>query len=192
MAAISSRVRQFTEKPNRETAARMVSSGLYTWNSGMFVWQVKRILDEFKRQMPDLYEYLMEIQAAIGTDGYMNVLSKIWPGVPKQTIDYGIMEGAENVVVIPVEMGWSDIGSWSSLAELIPADENGNIIQADHEGLDTQGSIIIGKSRLIATIGLKDLIIIDTEDALLICSKGQEQDVKLLVEKLKQKGREEL
>ena len=186
------RVRQFTEKPNRETAARMVSSGLYTWNSGMFVWQVKRILEEFERQMPEFYARLMAVDAAIGTKAYSQVLEEIWPEIPKQTIDYGIMEGAADVVVIPVEMGWSDIGSWSSLSGVLPTDADGNIIDADHEGLDTHNTIIFGHSRLISTIGVKDLVIVDTDDALLICAKDHEQQVKDLVEKLKRSGRQEL
>ncbi len=149
------RVRAFTEKPNRETAARMVSSGIYSWNSGMFVWQVNRILEEFNRQMPDFYEKLMQVEAVLGTPEYGQVLGRVWPEIAKETIDYGVMEKAENVAVIPVEMGWTDVGSWNNLVGLRPADEQDNSIEGEHIGLDTRSTLIIGDKRLIATIGIK-------------------------------------
>jgi len=186
------RIRAFTEKPNRDTAARMVSSGLYSWNSGMFIWQVKRILEEFRRQMPEFYELLMEVDAALGTGKYAKVLKRVWSQLNKQTIDYGIMEGAQNSVVIPVEMGWTDVGSWGSLYGIFDPDEQGNIISGAHAGIDTTGSVVFGNKRLIATVGVKDLVIVDTEDALLICAKGQEQRVKEIVEILKAEGKDEL
>jgi mannose-1-phosphate guanylyltransferase len=182
-------VRQFTEKPARETAARMVSSGIYAWNSGMFIWQVKRILEELYRQMPEFYEQLMEVDQAIATQSYEEVIGRVWPKVARQTIDYGVMEGAERVVVIPVEMGWTDVGSWSSLFGLLPEDEEGNIIEGPFEGIDVQNNLVIGDKRLIAAIGVKDLVIVDTEDALLVCSRGQEQQVKEMVERLRKNGR---
>jgi mannose-1-phosphate guanylyltransferase len=177
------RVRAFTEKPNRDTAARMVSSGLYSWNSGMFIWQVKRILEEFRRQMPEFYELLMKVDAALGTRNYAKVLEQVWSQLNKQTIDYGVMEGALNSVVIPVEMGWTDVGSWSSLEAILDPDEQGNIVAGAHTGIDTTSSVVFGNKRLIATVGVKDLVIVDTEDAL---------RVKELVEKLKAEGRDEL
>ena len=173
------RLRAFTEKPDRETADRMVSSGLYSWNSGMFIWKVKRILEEFSIQMPEFYDMLMRIDETIGTKNYNHVLTKTWFQIPKQTIDYGIMEGARNAAVIPVEMGWTDVGSWSNLIDLIPSDQLGNSIRGDHIGINSENSLIIGGKRLIATIGIKEMVIVDTEDALLICSRDQEQNVKV-------------
>ena len=186
------RVRQFTEKPNRETAVRMVSSGLYSWNSGMFIWKVNRILEELHLQMPEFYEHLMQIDADLGLPAYPNTLAENWQKVEYQTIDYGIMERARDVVVVPVKMGWTDVGSWGSLIELLDPDSQGNIVRGQHLGVDTHSSLILGDKRLIATIGINDLVIIDTEDALLVCARSQEQHVKDLVEKLKQQGREEL
>jgi len=186
------RVRAFTEKPNRETAARMVSSGIYSWNSGMFIWQVSRILDEFHRQMPEFYEKLMLVDQVLGTPDYERVISRVWPQIAKETIDYGVMEKAQNVTVIPVEMGWTDVGSWNSLVGLLPADEQGNSIEGEHITLDTRSTLIFGDKRLIATIGVKDLVIVDTEDALLICARGQEQQVKDIVDQLKASGRNDL
>ncbi len=158
----------------------------------MFIWKVKRILEEFSIQMPEFYDMLMRIYETIGTTSYDHVLKLTWPQIPKQTIDYGIMEGAREAAVIPVEMGWTDVGSWSSLIDLLPSDNLGNSIKGDHIGINSENSLIIGGKRLIATIGINDLVIVDTEDALLICSRDQEQKVKNLVEMLKIQGRSDL
>ena len=184
-------VKQFTEKPDRETANRMVADGRYSWNSGMFIWRVDRILEEFRRQMPDLYSQLTTIEAAVGTAGYEGTLADVWPQVRKETIDYGVMEGAADVVVIPADIGWSDVGSWASLAELLPSDEDENVIRGPHIGIDTQRTMVIGGRRLIATVGVEDLIIVDTEDALLVCSRGREQGVREIVRQLEGEGRHE-
>ncbi len=185
-------VNRFVEKPDLENAIRMFQSGQYSWNSGMFIWQVQRILEEFERQMPAFFTQLMEIGKSFGTPDYLTTIQRIWPQVAKQTIDYGVMEGARDVAVIPVEMGWSDIGSWSSLIGLLPADEQGNSVVGPHLGIDTQRTLVFGEKRLIATIGVHDLVIVDTEDALLVCSKTEEQRVKELVEHLKAIGRNDL
>jgi len=182
------RAERFTEKPSPETAFHMVESGEYSWNSGMFLWRVDRILDEFQRQMPEFYVQLAEIEAALGTPGCEATLGRVWPQVAKQTIDYGVMEGAQDVAVIPVDIGWSDVGSWSSLLGLLPADEEGNIIVGPHVGIDTRDTLIFGRGgdgkRLIATIGLAGMVIVDTEDALLVCSREREQEVRALVRQL--------
>ncbi len=185
-------VRRFTEKPNRETAVRMVAGGIYSWNSGMFIWQVKRILAEFERQMPEFYARLMAVNDALGTPNYDAVLQGVWPRIAKQTIDYGVMEEAQDVAVIPVEMGWSDIGSWGSLVELLGRDAQGNILRGDHLAIDTHDTMVIGNDRLIATVGVRDLVVVDSGDALLVCHKDHEQRVRELVELLRQQGREEL
>lgn len=183
------RVRAFSEKPNRDTANRMVMSGLYSWNSGMFIWKIEQIAEEFQRQMPEFYRQLLEVEASIGTDHYQQTLSNIWPRVAQQTIDYGVMEGAQNVAVIPVEMGWTDVGSWGSLEGLLPQDDQGNSFVGEHIGIESRNLIVIGGTRLIATIGVEDLIVVDTDDALLVCSRAYEQQVRDLVEKLKQTNR---
>lgn len=182
------RARRFTEKPGPETALRMVESGEYTWNSGMFIWRVERIMEEFKRQMPEFYAQLTAVEATLGTGGYEPTLNRVWPQVSKQTIDYGVMEKAENVAVIPVDIGWSDVGSWTSLQELLPADAEGNVVVGAHVGVETRDTLVFGGRRLVATIGLSGLVIVDTEDALLICPKDREQDVRELVRRLEQEG----
>lgn len=183
------RVDRFTEKPDSETARRMVADGTCAWNSGMFIWRVNDILAEFERQMPQFYAQLIEIDAALGTPAYDAVLDRVWPEVTEQTIDYGIMEGAEDVAVVPADIAWSDVGSWASLSELMPADEDGNVLVGLHVGLDTSDTLVYGEKRLIATIGLKGLVIVDTADALLVCPRGREQEVRDIVRRLECEGR---
>jgi len=186
------RALRFTEKPSPETAFQMVESGLYTWNSGMFIWRVDRIVEEFARQMPDLYDVLMQIDAVLGTPAYEPTLRRLWPELVPQSIDYGVMEGARDVVVIPVDIGWSDVGNWSSMREILPADADGNVVVGEHVGLDTRNTIVFGGRRLIATIGLEDMIIVDTDDALLICPLDREQDVREMVRQLREMGRKDV
>jgi mannose-1-phosphate guanylyltransferase len=186
------RALRFTEKPSPETAFQMVESGLYTWNSGMFIWRVDRIMEEFARQMPDLYDVLMQIDAVLGTPAYEPTLRRLWPELVPQSIDYGVMEGARDVVVIPVDIGWSDVGNWSSMREILPADADGNVVVGEHVGLETRNTIVFGGHRLIATIGLEDMIIVDTDDALLICPVDREQDVREMVRQLREMGRKEV
>jgi mannose-1-phosphate guanylyltransferase len=186
------RALRFTEKPSPETAFQMVESGLYTWNSGMFIWRVDRIMEEFARQMPDLYDVLMQIDAVLGTPAYEPTLRRLWPELVPQSIDYGVMEGARDVVVIPVDIGWSDVGNWSSMREILPADADGNVVVGEHVGLDTRNTIVFGGHRLIATIGLEDMIIVDTDDALLICPLDREQDVREMVRQLREMGRKDV
>jgi mannose-1-phosphate guanylyltransferase len=185
------RVEKFTEKPDLATAQAFIESGRYYWNSGMFIWKVSTILREFERLMPQLYAQLMEIDAALGTAEERAVLERVWAKVENETIDYGIMERAEDVAVIPVDIGWSDVGSWAMLFELLPTDAEGNVVVGQHVGLDTTGCVIHGSRRLVTTIGLEGMIIIDTEDALLVCPRERAQEVRDLVEKLKESGREE-
>lgn len=186
------RTERFTEKPSPETAFHMVESGDYSWNSGMFMWRVDRIMEELAKQMPDLYDQLAQIGAVMGTPAYKPTLERIWPQITPQTIDYGIMEGAEDVVVIPVDIGWSDVGNWTSMQEILPATEDDNVVVGEHLGIDTHNTIILGGERLIATIGLEDMIIVDTDDAVLVCPKEREQEVRSIVKLLGEEGRNEL
>jgi mannose-1-phosphate guanylyltransferase len=186
------RAERFTEKPSQETAIHMVESGEYSWNSGMFIWRVDRIMQEFQRQMPEFYAQLAEVEMALGSPGYEPALGRIWPQVVKQTIDYGIMEGAEDVAVIPVDIGWSDVGSWASLFELLPTDADGNAIVGPHIGIDTRDTLVFGGGRrLIATIGLEGMVIVATDDALLVCRKEREQEVRDIVHLLRAEERNE-
>jgi mannose-1-phosphate guanylyltransferase len=185
------RVEKFTEKPDLATAQAFIESGRYYWNSGMFIWKVSAILREFEKLMPQFYAQLIEIDAALGTAEEQAVLERVWAEVENETIDYGIMERAEDVAVIPVDIGWSDVGSWATLIELLPADGEGNVVVGQHIGLGTRGCLIHGSHRLVTTIGLEDMIVVDTEDALLVCPRERVQEVRDLVEKLRESGREE-
>jgi mannose-1-phosphate guanylyltransferase len=182
------RVIRFTEKPPAEVAKSMIASGKFSWNSGMFIWRVGHILEEFKLQMPELYAQLIEAENILGKPDAQDELSRLWEQVSEQTIDYGIMEHAKDVLVIPIEVGWTDVGNWSSLSELLPHDQNGNIFVGPYEEIDTRNTLVFGGKRLVATIGLDDIVIVDSEDALLVCAKDREQEVRQIVQRLKAKG----
>jgi mannose-1-phosphate guanylyltransferase len=134
----------------------------------------------------------MTIADALDTPDERQVLAQVWPQVEKLSVDYAIMEGADNVAVIPIDIGWSDVGSWAALLEIIAGDEAGNVVSGPHLGLDTGHSLIHGDERLIVTIGLDDMIVVDTEDALLICPRDRAQDVKEIVQRLRRDQRADL
>jgi mannose-1-phosphate guanylyltransferase len=186
------RVERFKEKPDDEHARQMLEEGGHSWNSGMFMWRVDKILDEFQRQMPDLYQSLQRIGDEWGQDSQQTVIDQEWTKLISETIDYGIMENAHQVAVIPAAgLGWSDVGSWDSLFDLLEGDESGNIIMGGkHIGLDTSETLVYvqQKHRLIVTIGVDDLVLVDTGDVLLVCHKEQAQKVRQVVQKLKHDG----
>ncbi len=189
-------VLEFTEKPEQQEAEKMHKSGEYAWNSGMFIWRTDAILKEISRQMPALSAQLREIQSAWDTPEQEKTIREIWPEIKPQTVDFGIMEHAQKVAVIPAAgLEWNDVGSWEALFDLLPADADGNIIQdVTHFGLDTKRSIIFGtgQSRTVVTIGARDLIVVDTGDILLICSRDQAQQVRQVVKELKDQGHTDL
>ncbi len=178
------RVQQFTEKPDEQTARVFVADGRHFWNSGMFIWRASAILEEITKHLPQLHECLSDVDCVLGTSEERAVLERTWPGVEKETIDFGVMEKANDVVAIPVEMGWSDIGSWASLVDLLPADGDGNAVVGTHLGLDTRNCVLYGPRRLIATVGVENLIVVETEDAILVCPLDRAEEVKTLVDRL--------
>jgi len=184
-------VARFKEKPREEEAKTMLIGGDHAWNSGMFVWRADRIQEEIAVQMPTLSKQMELISASWDSPQRGNKISEIWPHLITETIDFGIMEGAERVAVIPAEgLDWSDIGSWDALYDLLPGDANGNIIMGgEYFGLDSHNSLIyIGQEhRLIVTIGVNDLLVVDTGDVLLLCRKDQAQRVRQVVDELKKK-----
>jgi mannose-1-phosphate guanylyltransferase len=188
------RVLQFIEKPDEKKAKLLLEDGDHSWNSGMFVWRAERILNEFARQMPDLRMALANIYAAWGKSNQNEVLGEEWARIRNETIDYGIMEHAGNVAVLPAgDLDWSDIGSWDSLFDLLPGDEHGNVVvNGDTLTLDTHNSLIFSSAqRLVVTIGMEDLIVIDSQDALLICRRNQAQKVRQVIENLKKLQQED-
>jgi mannose-1-phosphate guanylyltransferase len=183
-------VEQFIEKPDLESARMMVSQQGYSWNGGMFIWRVERILGEIERQMPEFYAQLMEVETALGTPDSSPALSRMWPQVVKQTIDYGVMEGAQDVVVIPADIGWSDIGSWTSLVDVLGFDENHNTVVGSHLAIDTSDTLIMnqGTKRLVVTIGVEHMVVVAMDDVVLVCSKAQAQDVRTIVQRMERNG----
>jgi mannose-1-phosphate guanylyltransferase len=190
------KVKKFKEKPSQSQAEAMIADGQHDWNSGMFIWRVDRILAEIDRQMPDLYAGLQKIRQALVNPDSQAVVDQVWGDLENQTIDYGIMENAQNVVVLPaVGLGWSDVGSWDSLFDLLDGDEHGNIVMGgEHFGLDTTCSLIYMNQprRLIVTIGVEDLVVVDTGDVVLVCDKAQAQRVRQVVRQLRDSGKEYL
>ncbi len=181
---------RFTEKPDAITAATFVASGEYSWNSGMFIWKASKALAEFERQQPETYNLLKQITAAVDTPQYQSTLEAIWAEMPKNSIDFAIMEGAENMSIIPVDIGWSDVGSWASLFEVMALDENGNAHRGNIDNsitIDTQKSLILSE-RMTVTIGVTNLVIVDTPDVLFICHRDRTQDVKDVVKNLQEMG----
>jgi mannose-1-phosphate guanylyltransferase len=180
------RAARFKEKPGRPEAEAMLADGLHSWNSGMFIWRVERILAEFARQMPEFCARLREIEVEPQS------LARNWEHAPAITIDYGIMEGAQDVAVIPADgLGWNDIGSWESLLDVLQPDEAGNVVVGgEHLSIGTSGSLVHtsnGARRLVATIGVSNLVIVDTGDVLLVCPRERSQEVRAVVEALKKR-----
>jgi len=185
------KVQEFTEKPDYRTAKMFMESGKYLWNSGMFVWQVNTILNRFKEYMPELYQSLEKMKRSLGTDLETRVIRSEFEKIKGISIDYGIMEKAENIFVIPGDFGWDDLGSWPALERVKKVDENGNIVFGKHYGLDTKNAIIHSLDKVVTTIGLKDIVIVDTKEAILICDKKRAQEVKEIREILQKDGLED-
>ena len=184
-------VSDFVEKPSLPTAKSYIDQGCYLWNSGMFVWKTSVILKYFEELLPDVYECLMEIEQAIGTDKEQEVIDRVYPTIPKISVDYGIMERADNVIMLEGDFGWNDVGSWDALDALYDADENNNVIYGNQIHIGSKNCIAYGKDKLIATIGLDNVVIVETDDAVLVCDKDRAQDVKKIVEMLEEQGKEE-
>ena len=179
------KVVNFKEKPDLSTAKEYVASGDYLWNSGMFIWKVSSILSNMENLMPAMYDGLKKIENSIGTTDQEQVLESEFINFKSESIDYGIMEHAKDIYIIPGAFGWDDVGSWLALERINSSNEFGNVVNGNVISIDTKNSIIHGNEKLIATVGLKDIIIIDTEDALLICDKDSTQDIKKVIENLK-------
>ncbi|HUG34132.1 MAG TPA: sugar phosphate nucleotidyltransferase [Anaerolineales bacterium] len=182
-------VRRFMEKPDEVTAQQFLQSGDYSWNSGMFVWRADVILAEFERQMPELFTAVNAIALAWDTAQRDDVVRERWNSLKSQTIDYGVMEKAERVAVLPAGgLGWSDVGSWDSLYEVLVPDADGNVaVNAEHIEIDSHHTLVYSAKgqRLRVTIGLDNVIVVDSGDVLLVCKADQAQRVRDVVEQLK-------
>lgn len=185
-------VEEFKEKPDLETAEEYVTAGNYLWNSGMFVWKASTILKKFEALLPDIYTCLNQIGDALNTPEEKQVIEQVYPVIPKISIDYGIMERSEGeVLVLPGDFGWNDVGSLDMLSVTKPANEDGNVCYGEQVNIDTHNCILYGQNQLIATIGVENLIVVQTMDSILVCDKDRAQDVKMVVERLKTEKKEQ-
>ncbi|GAO04346.1 mannose-1-phosphate guanylyltransferase [Anaeromyxobacter sp. PSR-1] len=190
---VAHKVERFVEKPDVVTAARYLADGSYLWNSGIFVFRADVILDEIRRAMPVLGEQLEAIRRTLGTPAYARTLKRVFPDCPSISIDYGVMEKSARISVVPAEFGWSDVGSFAALSDVRVTDDLGNVAEGDALVIDGRNNVVLaGKDRPIAVIGLDDVIVVDSGDALLVCRRDRAQDVRKAVEELGRRGREEL
>lgn len=183
-------VEEFVEKPDLETAQEYVESGEFAWNSGMFIWKASTILGYFERLLPDIYEYLVKIGDAMGTESEADVINELYPSIPKISIDYGIMERADGVLMLEGDFGWNDVGSFDAFTQIHTPDENQNVVLAKACNIDSTGNILysVEDNHLVATLGVDNLVIAHTKDVTLICDKSRAQDIKLFVEELPKNG----
>lgn len=184
-------VERFVEKPDLPTAEKYLESGKYLWNSGMFIWKLSSIMANMQEFMPDIYEGAVKIGKAFGTPEYEEVLNREFTAFRSESVDFGIMEKASDICTIPGSFGWDDVGSWLAVERINDTDSSGNYTEGDVMTVDSERTTVCGGKRLIAAIGTRDMIIVDTDDVLLVCSKNNTQDVKKAIAKLREEGREE-
>ncbi len=176
--------RRFVEKPDQATAEVFLNSGMYSWNAGMFILSAKQGMAEYERQRPEMHKILSHIVEK------PSEIAALWPTIQKISLDFAIMEGAQNVAVIPVSIGWSDVGTWTTLFEVLNQDEHGNAARGNFDGhiqIDTHRTLIVS-DRMVVTIGVDDLVIVNTPDALLVCHRDRAQDVRDVVKRLTELG----
>ncbi len=181
-------VEKFVEKPSLARAKEFLSDGHYLWNTGTFIWKVSRVLSLFEKYLPEHYLGLRRIRDALGSASEMEIAEEVYSDFIPISIDYGIMEKADNVLVVKGDFGWNDVGSWSALAEVHESDCNGNIVSCEHVCIDTKDSII-RSPKLVVTVGIKNMVIVETKDVLLVCRKDRSQDIRKVVEQLEREGK---
>jgi mannose-1-phosphate guanylyltransferase len=187
------RVERFLEKPNRTTAEYFLSEGGYYWNAGIFICRIDCMLAEIQRQLPEVYQRLQQIQATLHTDQGTAVLEQVWATMPNISIDYGVMERAEQVAVAPLDAGWNDVGSWDALQAILAQDlQNNVIVKGETLAIGSEGNIVYSDKYFVALIDVNDLVIVETNNALLIGHKTKMQRVREVVEELRNQGRTDL
>jgi len=197
-------VERVKEKPTAEAARRYLESGRYLWNAGIFVWRVDVFLDELRRQQPDIYAGVTAIADAWAGPDREDVLARAWPTMPKIAVDYAVMEGAAaagKVATVPGDFGWTDVGDFHTLGELIASDDEGNVVLGSGDGgqkpavllHDSKGVVVVAHGdRLVSVLGVDNVIVVDTPDAVLVCSRERAQEVKALVDALRDRGDHDL
>ncbi|HMN29163.1 MAG TPA: mannose-1-phosphate guanylyltransferase [Caldilineaceae bacterium] len=187
------RVERFLEKPNRTTAEYFLNEGGYYWNAGIFICRVDCMLAEIERQLPEVYQRLQQIQVALNTSQAAAVLEQVWATMPNISIDYGVMERAERVAVAPLDAGWNDVGSWDALQAVLAQDmQNNVIVKGETLAIGSEGNIVYSDKYFVALIDVNDLVVVETDNALLIGHKTKMQRVREVVEELRNQGRTDL
>ena len=182
-------VQKFVEKPNLKTAKQYIKSKNYFWNSGIYVWKTETILKGIKEFIPDIYERYLKINKAFGTRSFDKVLAKEYPLMDKVSPEYAILENYKKIAVVPLKVGWSDIGSWSVLKNVLVKPKNRHYVRGEHLDVNSKNLLVYGSKKLVITVGLKDLVIVDTDDVILVCDKNKTQKVKEVVEKLEKNNK---
>ena len=182
-------VERFTEKPDEATAVRFIREGNYYWNSGMFVWRASSILEEIRAFLPEVHEHLEKMRASwrVG-EPWQDVIHREFPAMPDVSIDYGVLEHSRRVRLVPCDIGWSDVGSWDAVYEVAGKDGNGNALDGDVLAIGCKDSLLRSQHRLMAAVGVEDLIAVETADAVLVAKRGESQRVRDVVQVLKQRG----
>jgi len=182
-------VHSIREKPPLEQAREFLRRGSFLWNSGMFVWKASTILGAIEKFLPELHAGLLQIREALGTEREEEIVGEVYSALKAVSIDYGVMEKAENVLVVSRDFDWSDLGSWDALWEVSEKDENGNAVRGSWIGIDAFDSLVHSPGKMVALVGVRDILVVETDDALLVCRRGQSQDVRKVVEALEKDGR---
>ena len=185
-------VRRFTEKPALAVAKEYVASGRYQWNAGNFFWRVSTFLDALKEFLPSTYHQLEALAKHFGKRSYASQLQRIYPKLENISVDYAVLEKARNVIVVPAQVGWSDIGSWAAVYELLAKRAGENIFSGEGQTLDAEGNFLWSPKKFIAAVGIRDLVVVETPDALLICPRDRAQDVSKIVKSLEERKLEKL
>ncbi len=178
------KIKRFTEKPNREKAQEFIDKGTYLWNSGMFIWKATVLLKQYKKFLTDMYQCLKRMSDHLGTPEEARIVEEEYDKIDGISIDYGILEKTWDVYVMECSFYWDDIGNWTALERYMTTDENGNSVKGRYTVLDTHNCILYGDKRLVAALGVEDLIIVETDDVVLVCKKDRDQDIKLLIKEL--------
>jgi mannose-1-phosphate guanylyltransferase len=185
------KVKTFAEKPNLETAKAFVESGDFLWNSGMFIFRADTMMEEIKKSLPELFKSMKKLEENILSNDFPKILEKIYSQIKGISIDYGVMEKSNNVYTIKSHFDWSDVGSWDEIYNFKEKDSRGNVMSGRTVTIDTKNCLIINDQRISAVIGVEDLLIIDTDNGLLVCKRSESQKVKEVVDYLRRKGLEQ-
>ncbi|HTS82031.1 MAG TPA: mannose-1-phosphate guanylyltransferase [Myxococcaceae bacterium] len=189
IAGGAARVRAFVEKPDAPTAARYLASGQYLWNGGIFVFTARAMREAIERHLPELGSILERLAPTVGTARHAAALKRWFPAAPSVSIDYGVMEKAHDIAVVPGDFGWSDVGSFAALPEVRPADGDGNVVVGQGVVLvDSAGCVVVGSGRPLGLVGLRDMVVVDAGDAVLVVPRERSQDVRAVVQSLAKRG----